>query len=332
MNPENLKERVLSIFSLTTNQELAAKTRSADIAVTAGAGSGKTSTLVARYTSLLADGHPLRSVVAITFTEKAALEMRSRVRTTLQKLISNADTDSERQLRIGLNAQMDSARIGTIHSLCMEILRAHPVEAKIDPKFSVMDEAEETTLKFQLVDDTLAELVNLEEYRDLFRILSTTVLKDLLKLLITKRLETAEVLEASTNVFQPLKHALQTALNHQDISGPINDFREMSESQLAQDAGDKLADQIISLKSIWDSVEFAIMHGDVISCAQYLFEARRSGMSRSSDTYQNLKSLQIAYDNLISPICGGANSKDVPPDRENEELFLHATGLVKKAF
>jgi ATP-dependent helicase/nuclease subunit A len=278
MKPENLNERVLSIFTLTDKQKSAAKARTADLAVTAGAGSGKTNTLVARYTSLLADDHPLRSVVAITFTEKAALEMRSRVRSTLQKLISTADSQPERQFWIGLNAQMDSARIGTIHSLCLEILRAHPVEARIDPKFTVLDEAEETTLKFQLVDDTLAELVNQEEYRDLFRILSISALKNLLKLLITKRLETVEVLDKSTEVFLPLQQVFQAALSHPDIAGPINDFREISEQQLIEDAGEKLADQIISLRSVWDAAESTLMQGDIVSCAINLYDARRNYM------------------------------------------------------
>src|SRR5512135_749804 len=76
-------EQVLSGFTLTPAQKKAALTRGCDVAVTAGAGSGKTSTLVARYACLLAEGCDVRKVVAITFTEKAAREMRSRARDTL---------------------------------------------------------------------------------------------------------------------------------------------------------------------------------------------------------------------------------------------------------
>ena len=56
--------------------------RGRDVAVTAGAGAGKTRALVARYLALLAEGLPLRKVVAITFTKKAAREMRNRARAT----------------------------------------------------------------------------------------------------------------------------------------------------------------------------------------------------------------------------------------------------------
>jgi ATP-dependent helicase/nuclease subunit A len=133
-------ERVISIFKLTGGQKDAALERKRDVVVTAGAGSGKTRTLVARYASLLAEGLTPRRVVAITFTEKAAREMRSRVRDALVELIAQAETDDERKTWLDLNAQMDAARIGTIHSLCAEILRNHPAEAGIDPRFDVLDE------------------------------------------------------------------------------------------------------------------------------------------------------------------------------------------------
>ena len=76
----NLRERVVASFGLTDDQRKAALERGRDVIVTAGAGSGKTRTLVARYASLLADGYSPRGVAAITFTDKAAREMRSRMR------------------------------------------------------------------------------------------------------------------------------------------------------------------------------------------------------------------------------------------------------------
>ena len=71
---------ILTHFQLTDEQRAAATTREAAISVTAGAGSGKTRALVGRYLALLESGLPLRSLVAITFTDKAAREMRGRRR------------------------------------------------------------------------------------------------------------------------------------------------------------------------------------------------------------------------------------------------------------
>ena len=65
--------------------------RGRDIVVTAGAGTGKTRTLVARYLSLLVEGMPLRSIVAITFTKKAAREMRNRIREEVRRFLESSD-------------------------------------------------------------------------------------------------------------------------------------------------------------------------------------------------------------------------------------------------
>ena len=72
---------------LSDEQKKVACARGRDIVVTAGAGTGKTLTLVARYLSLLAEGMPLRSVVAITFTKKAAREMRERLGNRFRPLL-----------------------------------------------------------------------------------------------------------------------------------------------------------------------------------------------------------------------------------------------------
>jgi len=161
---EILRERVITSFGLTPDQRDAAIERNRDIVVTAGAGSGKTRTLVARYASLLADGLSPRAVVAVTFTEKAAREMRSRVRQALTDLLKQASTEEERQRWIAVNSEMDAARIGTIHSLCAEILRAHPAEAEIDPKFDVLDEGLTAALRMNMIDETITVLAGQPDF------------------------------------------------------------------------------------------------------------------------------------------------------------------------
>ena len=86
---------LLSQYSFKGNQEKAVTDSARAIAVTAGAGSGKTLSLVGRYLHLLEQGYPLRSILAITFTEKAAREMRSRIRSALHNsefIIHNSDS------------------------------------------------------------------------------------------------------------------------------------------------------------------------------------------------------------------------------------------------
>ena len=80
MNAKGELHPILESLDPSPEQREAVLARDQDIVVTAGAGTGKTRTLVARYLSLAAEGIPLRSIVAITFTNKAAREMRNRVR------------------------------------------------------------------------------------------------------------------------------------------------------------------------------------------------------------------------------------------------------------
>ena len=79
---------ILSLFDLKGTQLEAATRLGTHLAVTAGAGSGKTRALVARYLNFVEQGAPLRSLIAITFTEKAAREMRSRIRREIENWIN----------------------------------------------------------------------------------------------------------------------------------------------------------------------------------------------------------------------------------------------------
>ncbi|MYD35496.1 MAG: AAA family ATPase [Dehalococcoidia bacterium] len=118
-------------MNLTSAQEQAVTERGRDVIVTAGAGSGKTRVLVERYVSLLED-HDIDQLVAVTFTDAAAAEMRGRVRQAVT---------SRQNLKRHI-PHLDHAIIGTIHSLCLQLLRDNPVAAGIDPGATVLDENE----------------------------------------------------------------------------------------------------------------------------------------------------------------------------------------------
>jgi ATP-dependent helicase/nuclease subunit A len=163
--------------------------RCRDVVVTAGAGTGKTRTLVARYLSLLAEGLPLRAIVAITFTNKAAREMRNRVREEMHRYLRHANLGlEERRTWLEYYSELDAARIGTIHGLCSEILRAHPAEARTDPLFNVLDEGQTNLLRAAAVRDTMAWASDAEEVVNLFALLGERRLQDTLDSLLRQRL------------------------------------------------------------------------------------------------------------------------------------------------
>ncbi|MEW6754249.1 MAG: UvrD-helicase domain-containing protein [Candidatus Latescibacterota bacterium] len=150
-------ESLLARFDLDGAQREAAMRLDTHLAVNAGAGSGKTRALVARYLHFVAQGVPLRSLVAVTFTEKAAREMRTRVRGEVEGWLEGSGETGEAGARArAALAELDSARIGTIHALCADLLRLHPAEAGVDPLFAVLEEGVAATLQAQAVEAALA--------------------------------------------------------------------------------------------------------------------------------------------------------------------------------
>jgi len=178
---------ILESFTLSPRQLTATLARGGDVAVTAGAGTGKTRTLVARYLALLDDGISLRHIVAITFTRKAAREMRNRARQEIGTYLATDLSPEERVRWQTIYNELDAARIGTIHNLCGEILRAHPAEAGIDPRFAVLDETQAALLSQETVEAALVWAVDQPEMAPLLGLLKERPLQELIATLLSKQ-------------------------------------------------------------------------------------------------------------------------------------------------
>ncbi len=134
--------------TFTEEQLVAIERREGDLLLDAGAGSGKTSVLVERFArSVLEDGIEVGAILTITFTEKAAAEMRERIRARLREL----DADEAARATEG-------AFISTIHGFCARVLRAHALAAGLDPAFVVLDAPDADRLADQAFDEALEEL------------------------------------------------------------------------------------------------------------------------------------------------------------------------------
>ena len=108
--------------------------------VSAGAGSGKTTELVRRVVALVSAGTAIESIAAITFTEKAADELRQRVRLALlEQAADDGDGVVQERCRTALD-DLDQAALCTLHAFAQRILTAYPVEAGLPPALSVLDE------------------------------------------------------------------------------------------------------------------------------------------------------------------------------------------------
>jgi ATP-dependent exoDNAse (exonuclease V) beta subunit len=109
--------------------------------VEASAGTGKTTELIARMVAVLASGlTTISHIVAVTFTNKAAGELKLRLRQELDRARGTAATPDERSNIEDALEHLEEASIGTIHSFCAQILRERPVEAVVDPAFEELSE------------------------------------------------------------------------------------------------------------------------------------------------------------------------------------------------
>ncbi|HCU34096.1 MAG TPA: hypothetical protein DGT21_01240, partial [Armatimonadetes bacterium] len=133
-----------------------------DIFLSAGAGTGKTSVLVSRYMAALQAGISPREIVAMTFTRKAAAEMRERLRGECRTMMLGADEEQARHWR-QIASELETAHIGTIHSFCASLLHAHALDAGVDPMFVTLEARPAALLLNRTIGATFIERLRRQE-------------------------------------------------------------------------------------------------------------------------------------------------------------------------
>ena len=128
--------------------------------VSASAGSGKTTVMIEKIIRMICDGESVSNILAVTFTKKAASQMKEKLRKALIKTINDPATASAR--RVFLKKQLEevpSADISTIHSFCSKLIRSHFYLAGVDNAFRVIngDDAEGVAMQNSALDELLDE-------------------------------------------------------------------------------------------------------------------------------------------------------------------------------
>jgi len=167
-------------MKFTPDQARAVKTLDQNLTINAGAGSGKTRVLTERYLEILLTSQEqgglmykedaLDRIVAITFTKKAAAEMKDRIRERLTEylvnnLIDSKENQEERDWVFKLLDNLSKAKISTIHSFCSDIIRNNLFELGIKADFSIMEGLEEKELQDEAISTVLEEIINEPEDR-----------------------------------------------------------------------------------------------------------------------------------------------------------------------
>ncbi len=238
---------------LTDEQLAAIECRQHSVALSAGAGCGKTFVLTERFLSHLdstsyADSQRthLSQLIAITFTDAAAREMRFRIRAACYDRLQHATTPESQQLWLRHLREIDSARISTIHAFCTTLLRSNAAQAGLDPTFGVLDQADADVLQFEVIDDVLRhELGELDDATlDLAATYSLRQLKEQIAELLSHRHAPA-FQDWQTRTSQELvenwrcwhaEHAFPNALSEIAEQAPIREILDLlpiAESQKA---------------------------------------------------------------------------------------------------
>ena len=128
------------------DQQYAAVEAKGEVFVSAGAGTGKTTVLVERFVrAVCEEGLDVESVLVITYTRKAAGELRARIRAALHG-----------RGRHDLARKLDGAWISTIHGFCSRLLRTHPFAVGIDPRFHELDDEHGAVIRGESFERALA--------------------------------------------------------------------------------------------------------------------------------------------------------------------------------
>ena len=153
---------VIEATSRLNHEQLTAVEAPGSVFVSAGAGTGKTSVLVERYARAVCDrGIDVDSILVITYTRKAAGELRTRIRAAL---VARGRPDLAREL--------DGAWISTIHGFCNRLLKAHPFAVGLDPRFRELEDSAAAVLRGEAFDRALEEFCSSRDPEHL-RLLAT---------------------------------------------------------------------------------------------------------------------------------------------------------------
>ncbi|MGG6297906.1 UvrD-helicase domain-containing protein [Leptolyngbya sp. AN02str] len=211
-------------MSLTDQQREAARA-DRSVAVTAGAGTGKTHMLAERYLYHLESGYSPLSIVALTFTEKAATELRSRIRQTIRERLSNSE----------FIAELEAAQISTFHALAARICREHPNAAEVPPDFVVLDDLDGKVWLAEAFDDALDQIP-----LHLYEQVPYSSMRLIMRSLLDDPLTAEKALEKSRADWLPTiknlrEQAIETLLNDPDFQSACS----ILENHLGK-TGDKL--------------------------------------------------------------------------------------------
>jgi ATP-dependent exoDNAse (exonuclease V) beta subunit len=331
------------VSTLTPEQAEAVGARGIDVFCEAGAGTGKTSVLVDRFVAAIREDEvPMTDILAFTFTERAADQLRGRVRGALRARAGEAGAagDEERRLELErLARDTESAWISTIHGFCRRLLAAHPVAAGIDPRFRVLDEGESSRLRGRAFWAALEGLLSGGDPDATSRIVAALTPKSLRSIIVSAhdelrsrgqqpRLPEAQAVDPAAAVAELGEAAAEALTECKDATGKaapemlerIGRARDLAERAVAGEQPE--LDDVIPLELKSSHRSFS---GPCCERYREAWAAARRDLAHAemADSYELIRELLAAYDAEYDRLRSARSGLDF------EDLQLRARDLLR---
>jgi ATP-dependent helicase/nuclease subunit A len=286
-------------------QQIAAVEATGEVFVSAGAGTGKTAVLVERFARAVCDqGLDVDSILVITYTRRAAGELRTRIRAELA-----------RRGRHDLARELDGAWISTIHGFCLRLLKAYPFAAGLDPRFRELDDAQGAVLRSEAFERALGAFLTGGE-PDRLQLLATYGASGLRRML--------------TGVYETLRSAgreLELGVGDRpELAERVEDLREAARAVDHETAAqllelldrDARADRLIDLSGFKVRGDRAVLYEEARKAVEQA--ALDEAAARDRDLLQEL---------LAGFAAAYAEEKAHESALDFEDLQLHARDLLR---
>ncbi|MBN1390006.1 MAG: UvrD-helicase domain-containing protein [Candidatus Thermoplasmatota archaeon] len=304
------------------------------VAVTAGAGSGKTRILVERYLSILKEEKigPM-NILALTFTEKAASEMKDRIRKEVRKM---AAEEGGRWFEV--LEELDRSDISTVHSFCSGLVRMLPVPVGVDPDFRVISDTESSEIMREVLNEVFTvEGVESTSLRRLLVDYGMTQTVKMLKGLIKESSKTPVPL--TSDAFREVSlRALESSLSSrlslavEDLPKVIQSLEEIERIPLPGTSKDKALDLIRQMRPVLDAGRSPRELLSAMDMKKELFltsrgEERRVGNLGNMGVWkENLGKLREAFSRIFSFVH---EHRSILPFASGDELSKRAAERIK---
>jgi len=329
---------------LTQQQKLSLATNK-NIAVTAGAGTGKTSILVERFIHIiLTEDIDIKEVLAITFTDKAAAEMMERVANRIDELLNSDAVDINKAKLFQIKNRLSSAYISTIHAFCSRLLRENPIEAEVDPDFKIMNDFQNTMLQNDSISEVL-EIVNQnrDEWIEFFRFFGLSNINNMVTFGLEHRFELEKYIKENGKLNPKVLydklvgHYLETVKKAFDES-MLNNIDSIIQSIPQSDF--PIAQQHLKGVIVVDAILSYLQSNHTDKTLDYwncLFALADLFTAGSGNPYKNLAQLGtkkswsdsstlifVELSEKINPVFEwAANNPSLPPGKTDEVILAH---------